>query len=183
QTGSNEPFSVNHFGQAWFVEQGTVDLFVVPVADGKPAGPRSHLMRANAGQIILGIPPDDPTSGVSFVAVGGPQSEVYRLPLTELNFSEHSECALVEQGIIAVYNALSGGLAPTECEVVDAGFEIAAETGAVIRPADKVLWIRHGAGCSLLAGLPELRIEADEVHLPLSASAWLVTEQSTRLSC
>ena len=47
QTGSNEPFWVNDAQHSWFVQDGSVDVFIVPLADGKPAGPRSHLLRGH----------------------------------------------------------------------------------------------------------------------------------------
>jgi NHLM bacteriocin system ABC transporter ATP-binding protein len=190
QTGSNEPFSVNEAEQAWFVESGVVDLFVVPMADGNPAGPRRHLLRVGAGQMILGIEPDGAAPGLSLLAVGGPQSRVHRAPVKFLaaavadpGTDAESIQMMLEAWITALYNALTAGLAPTECDVVEAGFEISAEPGSVIRPADKVLWIRHLTGRSLLAGLPELDVEADDVPLPLASSAWLVIEETARLSC
>jgi NHLM bacteriocin system ABC transporter ATP-binding protein len=189
QTGGNEPFSVNDPQQAWFAKNGVVDLFVVPMADGKPAGPRTHLLRAGAGQMILGVQADGAPNGVALLAVGGPESHVYRLPVKLLAAAATNPVAaapiqtMLETWITALYSALTAGLAPTECEVVEAGFEISAEPGSVIRPADKVLWIRHTAGRSLLAGLAELKIEAGHIPLPFATSAWFVTEETTTLSC
>ena len=189
QTGANEPFSMNDPQQAWFAESGVVDLFVVPMADGKPAGPRRHLLRASAGQMILGIGANGAMPGVALLAVGGPESHVCRLPVAALAAAAANPLAaapiqaMLEAWITALYNALAADLAPTECDVVKAGFEISVEPGSVIRPADKVLWIRHLEGHSLLAGLPELNIEADDIPLPFATSAWFVTEVTTRLSC
>jgi NHLM bacteriocin system ABC transporter ATP-binding protein len=189
QTGSNEPFWVSDSRQAWFTQNGVVDLFVVPMADGKPNGPRTHLLRTGAGQMIVGVEADGAERGVALLAVGGPESQVYRLPVKILAAAATKPAAaapiqaMLEAWITALYNALSAGTAPTECDVVEAGFEVSVEPASVIRPADKVLWIRHGSGRSLLAGLPELIIEADDIPLPFATSAWLVTEQTARLSC
>src|SRR2546423_13904422 len=89
QTGSNEPFWINDPQHTWFVEDGSVDLFVVPMAGGKPAGPRSHLLRVAAGQMIGGIERDGAAEEVAFLAVGGPQSQVYRLPVEQLSIASN----------------------------------------------------------------------------------------------
>ena len=55
---------------------------------------------------------------------------------------------------------MTGGRAPTECEVVDVGWQISAEPGVVIRAASKVVWVEHNSGRSQIAGLPELSVGA-----------------------
>src|SRR5208282_386110 len=113
QTGSNEPFSVSDPEQAWFIENGVADLFVVPMADGKPAGPRRHLLRAGAGQMILGVDAGGAGGGVALLAVGGPQSTVYRLPVKLLAAAAAFPAAaapiqaMLEAWITALYNALT----------------------------------------------------------------------------
>jgi NHLM bacteriocin system ABC transporter ATP-binding protein len=188
RTGSNEPFWVNDSGETWFVAEGSVDLFVVPTADGKPAGPRSHLLRVGSGQILSGLEADPAAGGIAFLAVASPQSQVYRLPLQEWTAGPRRAAnpelhAMLETWISTLYSGMAAGRAPTQCAVVDVGSELCAEAGAVLRPGDRVLWLDHKTGRSLIAGLPEMSVEADGVPVPLAPSAWLVIEEPATLRC
>jgi NHLM bacteriocin system ABC transporter ATP-binding protein len=187
QTGSNEPFWVHDPRNTWFVEKGSVDLFIVPMADGNPAGPRNHLLRISAGQIIGGIERNGAEREVGFLAVAAPQSRVYRLPVHDLrtafDWAAGSVEGLLETWIDAVYNAMTAEETPTECDVVDVDSELDAPPGAVIRTRDQLVWINHCQGRSLVAGNPDLAVGGDDVPVPLASSAWLLTETPVSLSC
>ena len=84
EAGSRQPFPIDDPKYSWFVTKGAVDVFVLPMASGKPAGPRSHLLRARAGEVIFGLRFDGAESGLGFVAVGGPDTCIHRLPVARL---------------------------------------------------------------------------------------------------
>src|SRR5579872_3241711 len=46
-------------GGGWLIEQGTVDLFAVGLADGRPRGARLPLCSFAAGELLLALPPVD----------------------------------------------------------------------------------------------------------------------------
>lgn len=188
QTGSNEPFWISDAQLSWFIEDGSVDLFVVPVRDGRSAGPRTHVLRVGPGQLMTGLESDEAVSPVAFLAVASPLSHVHRLPLNRLTgvataTSARETAALLETWISSLSNSMTAGRAPTQCDVIDVGTQLAAEPGAVLRPADKVLWVDHRAGRSLVAGLPEMSVGLDGTPIPLAPSAWLVVVTPATLAC
>jgi ATP-binding cassette subfamily C protein len=48
-------FLLNGDDRAWRIEEGVVDLFSVPLKDGKPEGARSHLLRLETGHSFSGV--------------------------------------------------------------------------------------------------------------------------------
>ena len=50
------PLVLNGSTRCWLVTAGQVDLFAVQARDGSQSGARRHVLRAQAGQAIFGIP-------------------------------------------------------------------------------------------------------------------------------
>ena len=60
EAGSNHPILLNDKESAWVVYSGRVDVFAVQLADGRVAGPRTHLFRVKqarhcGGWILHGL--------------------------------------------------------------------------------------------------------------------------------
>jgi NHLM bacteriocin system ABC transporter ATP-binding protein len=68
ELGSNRPFLLE--GDAvWFVERGEVDVFSVLLGEGRPVGPRRHLLRVPSGQLLLALGQTPAAGGRGFLAV------------------------------------------------------------------------------------------------------------------
>src|SRR5438045_3633576 len=85
-TGHN-PLDLGMTSSAWLVELESVDIFAVPLVDGKPDGPRCHLFRAGPGQLLMGLgetgsagaSPSPARQSLSLVAVGLPGTRLLEL--------------------------------------------------------------------------------------------------------
>jgi len=65
--GANRPLLPHGRTSAWIVEKGWLDLFLVPKKEGRPDGPRFHLLRLEEGSLLPGMPEGDEWA---FLAVG-----------------------------------------------------------------------------------------------------------------
>ena len=52
---ANQPILLNNTHQLWFVESGSVDLFLVKTEQDEPIGARHTLFRINPGEFVLPI--------------------------------------------------------------------------------------------------------------------------------
>jgi ATP-binding cassette subfamily C protein len=187
QVGSNQPFWLNEPEQVWFVETGKLDLFVVPLAGSEPAGPRSHFVRVEAGQLLFGLGRNGAGAGVGWVVVGGHETRLYRLPLARLRQVEadaqgaRALAGWVDAWIQLLYAGLSGALPPTECEAVQAGEEISVPEATPVRASSGVVWAKQLEGQSLLGGLEELTLAPGDGVAPLSGTGWLLALDRARV--
>src|SRR5262249_21329138 len=78
EAGSDRPIVLDTADTIWVVYSGQVDLFAVPIVEGKPAGPRRHLCRIAAGEAVFGMDPGRTASAV-VVAVGGAGTRLIRV--------------------------------------------------------------------------------------------------------
>jgi ATP-binding cassette subfamily C protein len=63
-------FLLNGAAGAWRIDWGVVDVFSVPLADGRPSGAQAHLFRLEAGRTFAGV--GAPRDGVGLLAVASP---------------------------------------------------------------------------------------------------------------
>jgi NHLM bacteriocin system ABC transporter ATP-binding protein len=182
-TGSNRPFLMDDPDNVWFVQDGVLDLFIVPaLAEG--LGSRRHFLRAHRGQIVFGVAGGDGRQEVSFQGVGGNNSNVYRLHrrrLQEVTSAESSAILISEAldvWIRSVYDQVASGVLPAGCLQLklDETYELAS--GDTARSVDCVIWVSHVKGHSRLAGLEKLEVSTDSGIIPLTPTVWLeATEQ------
>lgn len=81
-----QPIPLTDPQTAWVVYTGRLDVFTVPLEQGKIAGIRRHLLRAEAGQVVLGLGADGEADvqPIAFLAVGGPETRVVQVPRARL---------------------------------------------------------------------------------------------------
>ena len=80
--GSNRPFRLDG-ATVTLVVSGQVDIFAMETAAGEPVGPRRYVLTVPAGQVLFGVTPD-PSSTIALLAVGGPDTSLYRVPQSVL---------------------------------------------------------------------------------------------------
>ncbi len=168
-------------GSAWLVEEGAIDLFAVGLQDGKPAGPRRHLFRAAAGQLLLGLGEGKATvrQREGLLAVGLPGSRVLELPqarLRELAASDELVRGLAEllngwvEGLTA---GVARGQVPQRPALLEPELTTYLERGGAVTPGKGALWARHVEGESHFFGRPELPLTKEDGLFPLSSRGWL----------
>ncbi|MEU3369412.1 NHLP bacteriocin export ABC transporter permease/ATPase subunit [Streptomyces sp. NPDC006660] len=136
------------------VESGAVDLFAVEMRDGVPRGRWTYLNRVERGAILIGTPYGPhhrivgrpvlgsrlshlPFSHVE--SLSGPAGQA--LPEAEFRATVEQFVRGVEQGIVALAEALRGVLPPREFVPLATGAATEAADGEAIRSVDGVRWV------------------------------------------
>ena len=77
----NLPVAIDDPGFAWFIESGTVDLFLIERRDGVEQSAPQHLLRAVAGRLLPGVAPLDDGTALLLVAKACPVPSCGAFPL------------------------------------------------------------------------------------------------------
>ena len=190
----NLPVRLDDPDSVWIVERGAVHLFLVEFRDGVEQAAPQHLLRREAGQLLLGVAPDEDESGngstLSLIAKGLPGTLLKRLPASLLIEAYPAELAeQTDTWLTAITDSLSRFVSrlprPTAL----------AEPGRTRTLAPCLLSVRRGAvwisepprGAGLFMGIvdpAELR-EArglQEAAIPLTRTGWFAIFDEATIS-
>ena len=108
----NLPVKLDDPDSVWFIEHGTVDLFLVEFKDGVEQAAPQHLLRRTSGRMVPGVAPDEPgddkDTTLSLIAKGLPGTLLKRLPASSLSEVDPAELAeQTDTWLIAVTDTLS----------------------------------------------------------------------------
>jgi ATP-binding cassette subfamily C protein len=187
-TGHN-PLDLGTTGSAWLIETGTVDVFAVPLEDGKPAGPRSHLYRAAAGQLLLGLGEGSaPTrTALTLVAVGLPDTRLLELPPARLREKADSDelardlAALLDGWVEGLTSGVARGQIPQRPSLLEHDLTTYLEHGGTVTPGRGALWVRHVEGQSHFFGKAEVTLVKGDDLFPLSSRGWLAAGEGAAI--
>ena len=108
----NLPVRLDDPDSVWFIDRGTVDLFLVEFRDGVEQAAPQHLLRRESGGLVPGVAADEQDEGkdttLSLIAKGLPGTLLKRLPadlLSEINPAELTE--QIDTWVTAMTDALS----------------------------------------------------------------------------
>ncbi len=187
EIGANKPFLLDDPSVVWVVYAGKVDLFSVKVEAKQPAGPRHHLLRVSAGQLLFGMDLERMPGGYGLLAVGTVGTRLIRIRRTR--FQELARDPLQAEAIVAMINAwvttlaltLATVIPPKNCQLLDPGdATLAANTAAHAR--QEVLWAQHRVGSSRFMSRADLPALASDGFFPVSKETWLETTSAAELT-
>ena len=176
-------------GEAWRVEEGTVDLFAVtpeetdrrsgsapspppgdePVPRRVSGGARTHLATLGSGDLVFGAERGDGgASGhdLTLVVVGRPGSRIRELDrgrLEDLAARSSEEPGLardLDRWITAFANGIPRPPEPRHPMEISAGEEPVLEQAGAVRSTGEVLWVQVEEGRFAYLGAPELALPA-----------------------
>ena len=82
---ANLPVRLNESAQAWFVERGTLDIYVAEYEAGQVRSAFKHVLRLGEGRLAFGVDEREGAgSAVKLVAKGRPGTRLRRLPVRAL---------------------------------------------------------------------------------------------------
>ncbi|HEX8691494.1 MAG TPA: NHLP bacteriocin export ABC transporter permease/ATPase subunit [Longimicrobium sp.] len=183
EAGSDRPFLLAG-ASAWLVTAGRVDVFAVPLAGGLPAGSRTHLFRAGAGQLVFGTGAGE-GAAVGLLAVGSPGTRVAPVERRVLRAAAMDPArsgalaGLLDEWVDLLCAAVGRGVAPDGCAEVSPEAPDLPQGVRYVRPGRRVAWVRHLDGASFLLGREGLKLNGD--FTPLAKSAWMEVQGSCRL--
>ncbi len=180
KVGGNEPFLLSDSNRVWFVQAGKVDVFSVDLEDGKAVGPRMHLFRAEAGEILLGL--DHSKSAVGLLAVAGMGTSLTTVARSRLLESArdpvHADAiaTCIEKWAAGLLSGIArGSLPPSESKELVPGKEVEVAGGRSVSAHSGVLWIIHSEGRLRLFGREDFPLIRQDHFFPLCNRTWLVS--------
>ena len=134
------PFVVRGRGRAWRVLTGTVDLFLVDLRDGEPHGARRHVRRAQAGEILFGMPLAE-SAAAGVLAVALPGSNVIEIKPNDAGLDA------LEAWIDGLSQAIAHHSSPNATLLVEPGIEaILEDKPQAVRARGTLCWVFHRRG-------------------------------------
>ncbi|WP_336209451.1 NHLP bacteriocin export ABC transporter permease/ATPase subunit [Nonomuraea sp. LPB2021202275-12-8] len=176
--------------QALLVEQGSVDLFAVPLAGHEPAGRWTFLARVEAGTLLLGAPrgpkhsivgrlvPDSaaswlPSARLEALCAGAADADAVRQFLDGL-----------DRGFETLASALHHQLPPRDFVALESTGETEASVGRPVRSVDGVRWVRVEEGTWKIPDGDEDgegELNSGDIFC-LTERDWLIARTTARLS-
>jgi NHLM bacteriocin system ABC transporter ATP-binding protein len=159
---------------AWFVERGSIDVFLVSAGDGEPAGARDYLFSVRAGQ-LLAFPPIAPHGSEVLAVVPAPDTRYHVMTrarlLAALADSPFAATAgaLLEELVVNIGGALRGR-APPRSTMLLAGSQESGAEALVLTAETPGLWVELTAGGASFADGASLQ---PGEPLPLPLHGWL----------
>lgn len=188
ELAGNVPLSLDENEGGWLVVSGQVDVFAVPLVDGKATGARSHLLRAGVGEMVCGtrrMLADEP---VALIAVGGPETRIlHASPARLVELARDPELsgttlALWDGWARGLIAGLSPGPAPKPLRILTAGQPAVLEDVTNVVPASGLVWVIHDQGTSRFLGREELPLGPGDGLTPLVDPGWMAAQPGARLS-
>ncbi len=190
----NQPVNLDDPDSVWFIDKGTIDLFLVEFRGGIEQAAPQHLLRREAGGFLPGVAPDeqdlDKDTTLSLVAKGLPGTLLKRLPASRMSEVDPAELAeQTDTWLTAMTDTLSrfaGHLPrPTALAEPEATRTLAPCTLSVRRG---VVWVsRPPPGSGLFMDVVDETELAEaggppEAAVPLTRSSWLTLFDEVTLS-
>ncbi len=184
--GRDEAFEPVGEGKAWLVVEGAVDLFLAPQrSDGRPDA-RQHLLRVEAGGLIVGLPAR-PEEGALY-AVPASNGRVAGGKLAALLTATDPGVAaqvpkLIDRWLAALTAALDLPAPPGEAAAVKPGEAVDGEAGSAFVAGEGTAWVAAPPNDADFSGTGSLaaRNWAGR-HLPLPAGSWLTCAAPARIA-
>ncbi|MEZ5403210.1 MAG: NHLP bacteriocin export ABC transporter permease/ATPase subunit [Bryobacteraceae bacterium] len=180
---SNQLFSLHEAGKAWIVQQGKLDVFLVNTQTGEAGGARHHVMRIEAGELVLGVGPHGEDGGVCMMAAAAPETRVFVLAVGQLRGTPEangSVLELLEEWIDRFADAAVHHVPPPQSTVLDPGAKLTVKDDPrAVLPARRVQWLTVNQGQAFLVGNRDLPAVASTGPFPFSWNGWLHLEAKT----
>ena len=187
----NMPVILDDPDCVWFIEQGTVNLFLIEFVDGVELAPQFLLSR-KAGQLLLGVAPyeaeEDAESKLCLIAKGSQGTLLKHLPVSSLSEVHHAELAeQIDTWLIAISETLSRftNPLPRPTALAEAGGTQTLPP-CTLSVRQGVVWVSEPPQGEFLfmdiVDKVEHAGDATEARIPLTRTSWLNLFTETKVS-
>lgn len=185
----NSPLLLSDTENFWIVDSGIVDVFVVRIENGKPAGSRTNFFRAVEGDILFGMNFERYGRGFGLIACGVTGTRLLRFRMSRLvemakePARREEVSSLIDNWITGLSSGLCRGMMPPKQFMgFESGGEVLTEENVSVH-AEKggVVWVKQLAGTSQFMGREQLSITAADGLTPISNHTWLQSVDKGKL--
>ncbi len=186
----NLPLDMSDPQFVWFVEEGTVDIFIVERKDQVEQAAPQHLLRAETGRLLPGVAPNVGPTTLSLIAKGLPGTILRRISVASL--SSIDDANLAEQ-VDSWVRDVSAMLSRYDTEATRSNMLV--ETGEAPMASNGVISARSGVvwlsgllpGTGLFLGLldpTDSRLDGGDMEsrIPLVRDTWIMLAEPQQLS-
>lgn len=181
----NSPLILIDEESFYFVKRGMVDLFYVPLQEGKITDKRSYLFRLEAGQIIFGVHSGDTTKSIGLVVTGTIGTQLIKISKVAL-LLELTRLDMMERMVEPIDNWIglwSGKLdaknfTTHSMELIN-GETIVVPINSLVRAANKTAWLKTRADDVKWMDESVGTIGTD--YFPLAVDSWVMTTEESQL--
>ncbi|MCY4152027.1 MAG: ATP-binding cassette domain-containing protein [Aestuariivita sp.] len=179
----NAPLALDASGQAWYIESGAVDIFLVECIDGVEQTAPKHLVRTQAAHLVPSVKPHEAETTLKLIAKGLPHSVVKQVSLSELaRLAPVQTEGLIDDWILDLTRAFSKDF--FDQPLPDLRIQINAEAdlvGRTVSTRGGVVWLdihTESPDQGLFMGVvdtAEYKVGSGEIAnpLPLTPDSWL----------
>ena len=176
------PFSVEDPDSVWWIQSGSLDLFLSTLVDGRPEGARFPVVRLENGKAVFGV--GSHLENHALIAVASPGANILRLSLSEfreraLSQGENVAAQLLENWVSWLAYAVSEDCHLGPFIYLEPGqkVEVPAPT-RVLFPKHGLVWVSHTQGASLFRNAfylndPRIPFVDGTCYFPVTRHAWL----------
>lgn len=174
------PLRLRGSNAVWLVSDGKVDVFLTKIRDGHPDSALRPLFRAEAGQMLCGMP-ETAAAGWELVAMGVPGNRLLRLDRTRLQALVQQAPTVAEQTAELLDSWVErlasplAELAPASVELLEPNVKHAAAQGDVFLAQQQTLWLSPTGGEFRFFGRADAPVREDTALFPLPRLSWLTT--------
>ena len=190
QCTGNQPVQLDDPDSVWFIDHGSVNLFLVEIKDEVEQAAPQHVLTREKGRLLPGVARDEQDDGtnLSMIAKGVPGTLVRRLPaglLSEVN--PHELASQIDTWLVAISETLSrfASRVPRAEALAEPGMSQVFAPGTLAARRG-VVWVSNPPpGGSLYMDMVDLgehfeSAETHEVIMPLTRTGWLtLLDEST----
>lgn len=179
RTGGNKPFLITGDESIWYVLSGQVEVFIVDLADGEPAGARNYFCTVQPGELFWGTAPEDSPVEPGMLAVPAANTELIyfgRDVFSDLLAEEalHNEIAnAVDPWVKGLSTGVSQDINPRKDVVIAADNQYTLEAGKNFKAGKGVVWCSFSKGTPIFIGVDEVEAVEDGACFPISSDSWM----------
>ena len=176
----DEPFLLGP-GRIGYVKSGRLDIFATRVENGEAVGRRTHLVRLNPGDPVIGSSINTQL-GLGMLAVGNPGTALVEVPRGYLEAifarpgSERAANDFFRAWTEHLCVALADNKSPRNSNQLQLNEPLTLEAGARLQSSTPFGWVRPTRGSIRFLDRPDCDVAETEL-LPISSSAWLQAQE------
>ncbi len=173
----NKPLLLNDSEYVWIVQNGRLDIFSVPMRNGKPSGRLRHFYRVRAGIGLFGLKPQKEEE-MGLLAYGASGTRLLKIPKSKLfalaNDVKYQQyiAVLLQRWVNELSMAVNQDIPPKDFIRVCADGTLSVGKNSFIRPEEEILWVQPLSGKLSFIGA-EWPCVKNAVFYPLNKKIWL----------
>jgi ATP-binding cassette subfamily C protein len=188
EVAGNTPFLLDDPEACWWLERGTIELFVVELDQAGNRGMRRHFATIEAQSLLCGVVNEAlGAKARALLAVPHVNSQVRPLRLAQLKQLGQSAAPellhIIEPWINGLLNALAASLvpAPVVQQRLEPGIDLRLASSQRLASCSGLAWLELEPDDALFFGTQDLPEVAGKSHFPVNENAWLQSCRSLSL--